>query len=218
MKYDKFSYIYPPRPEVKVPPHHLDKFDNGQYVAQPKYNGSCCLVFTNGIETHVYNRHREELKRYSNEIQFSKLALSDKWYVYAGEYLNKSKVGEYGNNENDKYIIWDVLVWNGEHLAGTSLLTRLTLLENEFPCNRAIISNNGLEMYKHLCCTEFKGIYKAPSYMNDFQALYNNIVRTDLYEGLLLKKLDSKLQFGFQQQNNTDWQVKCRKTTKIYHF
>ena len=39
-----------------------------------------------------------------------------------------------------------------------------------------------------------------------------------MYEGLVLKKLESKLDYGFQELNNQTWQVKCRKPTKIYHF
>jgi hypothetical protein len=35
---------------------------------------------------------------------------------------------------------------------------------------------------------------------------------------LVLKKAHSKLNFGFNELNNNDWQVKCRKETKIYKF
>jgi ATP-dependent DNA ligase len=218
MKYNNFKYLYPPRPEVKIPPSDLDKLDTGQYIAQPKYNGSCCVVFTNGKELHIYNRHKEPLSKYSSKIDFLNLAANNNWYVYAGEYLNKSKLGETGLNENDKFIIWDVLVWDNEYLIGQTLLNRLRLLEDIYPCERAVVKKSGLEMYEHLCCTEFTGIYKAPTYINNFKPLYDDVVKTDLYEGLVLKKIDSKLSFGFNTLNNQDWQVKCRKETKIYNF
>lgn len=218
MIYNEFKYFYPPRPEFKVPPIELAKYDNGEYLAQPKYNGTCAMVFTNGKDLHVYNRHKEPLSKYSPDIEFLKLAKSAAWYVYAGEYLNKGKLGEAGEKEKDKFVIWDVLVWAGNYLVGQSLEQRLELLEHIYPCNRAMVSAGKIEIYDHLCCTEFQGIYKSPTYMNNFDGLYKDIVKTDLYEGLVMKKKNSLLNFGFQSLNNHDWQIKCRKETKIYKF
>jgi len=216
--YLNFNYIYPPRPEFKIPPKDLDSFDTGEYVVQPKYNGTCCIVFTNGKDVYVYNRHKQPLSWYSPEIEFEKLAQSNEWYVYTGEYLNKGKLGETGNKEKDKFIIWDILVWANQYLVGDSLLTRIKLLEETFPCQRSKVDENGLEMYEHLCLTNLNNIYKAPTYMNGFSNLFDEISKTDLYEGLVIKKIDSKLSFGFQELNNHDWQIKCRKRTKVYHF
>ena len=216
--YKTFYYIYPPRPEYKIPPKDLDTFDTGEYIAQPKYNGTCCIVFTNGKEVYVYNWHKQPLSWYSPDIEFEKLAQSDQWYVYTGEYLNKGKLGETGTKEKDKFIIWDILVWADEYLLGDDLLTRIKLLEETFPCQRGKINEDGLEMYEHLCHTDLKNIYKAPSYMNGFSKLFKDICKTDLYEGLVIKKIDSRLSYGFQELNNHDWQVKCRKPTKVYHF
>jgi hypothetical protein len=196
----------------------LDTFDTGEYVVQPKYNGTCCIVFTNGTEVYVYNRHKQPMAWYSPDIDFKGLAHSDQWYVYTGEYLNKGKLGESGAKEKDKFIIWDILVWANQYLIGDDLLTRINLLEETYPCQRGKIGENGLEMYEHLCHTNLNGIYKAPSYMNGFLKLFEDISKTDLYEGLVLKKIESKLSYGFQMLNNHDWQIKCRKPTKVYHF
>lgn len=218
MQYGQFKYLYPPRPEVKTSEADLNRYDNGEYIAQPKYNGSCCVVFTNGQEVHVYNRHKKELAKYSPTIEFRKLARTSDWYVYVGEYLNKGKLGEHNEKEADKFIIWDILVWEGKYLIGQTLTDRLELLEKIHPCRRLVVHPDKLEMYEYLCCTEFKGIYKAPAYMNNFAALYRDIIKTDLYEGIVLKKRDSRLTYGFQELNNNDWQIKCRKETKLYQF
>jgi ATP-dependent DNA ligase len=216
--YLNFNYIYPPRPEFKIPPSELYKFETGEYAVQPKYNGTCCIVFTDGEDAYIYNRHKQELSNYSKDIDFKGLAQSDNWYVFTGEYLNKGKMGENGTKEKDKFIIWDILVWDGMYLIGDTLVSRLELLENAFPCQRGRVDNEGLELYTHLCLTNVKGIYKAPTYLNNFDKLYEDIVKTDMYEGLVLKKLESKLDYGFQELNNQTWQVKCRKPTKVYHF
>ena len=218
MPYKDFHYIYPPRPEHKIPPSDLSKFDNGEFLAQPKYNGTCCLIFTNGKETHLYNRHKKEFGYIPPNMELSKLAHTNKWYVYAGEYLNKGKLGENKVKAKDKIVLWDILVWDGEYLIGDTLLTRLALLEETYPCQRAIVTEDGLEMYTHLCHTGIKGIYKAPTYTRQFELLYHDIIETDLYEGLVIKKMDSTLKYGFNEQNNNDWQVKCRKETKVYNF
>lgn len=218
MKYDSFKYLYPPRPEHKIPQAELPKYDNGEFIGQPKYNGSAACVFTNGTDLHIYNRHKEPLFNASKDIEFRKLAKTENWYVYAGEYLNKGKMGEAGTKEKDKYVIWDCLVWDGEYLVGETLENRLALLENIYPCNRARITEQEIEIYDHLCCTEFKGIYKTPTYLNGFYELYSDIVKTDLYEGLVLKKKQSKLEYGFQPMNNQGWQIKARKATKIAPF
>lgn len=219
MKYDKFQYLYPPRPEYKTPAKDLKKYDTGEYIAQPKYNGSACMIFTNGIDLHIYNRHKQLLSKPSPEIEFKKLAKTKKWCVFAGEYLNKGKLGETGVKEKDKFILWDVLVWNGWYLVGETLTERLDILEHNYPCKKSKVGPDGqLELYDHLCCTKYKGIYRAPTYKGNFTQLYKDVIKTDLYEGILLKKKDSKLSFGYQSLNNFDWQIKCRKETKLYDF
>lgn len=217
MKYENFKYLYPPRPESKGPSTDLYKYDIGEYIAQPKYNGSCCIVFTNGTELHVYNRHRQALTKVNFDIDFKGLS-KGKWMVITGEYLNKGKLGESLAKEKDKFIIWDILVNEGEYLIGETLEKRIQLLENLYAGSRTSIGLNTIEIYEHLLTTSLKGIYKAPSYLNGFLDLYNDIITTDLYEGLVLKKLGSKLTYGLQEKNNTDWQIKFRKETKNYNF
>ena len=223
MKYESFKkngFIYPPRAEYKCPAADLEKYDNGQYFGQPKYNGMALIVFTNGEELHLYNRHKENMPLLKNNspAEFRKLAQTSNWFVYAGEYLNKSKYGETGIKERDKFVIWDVLVWDGKYLIGSTFTERLDLLESVYPCQRAIVTNKAMEVYDHLCCTDLNGIYKAPTYTGNFNELYQQIIKTDLYEGLVLKKKDSKLEFGTQELNNHSWQIKCRKITKNYAF
>ena len=65
---------------------------------------------------------------------------------------------------------------------------------------------------------KYKNVYKAPTYINNFQSLYNDIVDTDLYEGLVLKRKNARLSLGLNEKNNNDWQIKCRKPTKNYAF
>jgi len=70
----------------------------------------------------------------------------------------------------------------------------------------------------HLCFTNYANVYKAPYYTKSFDLLYQSIVNTDLYEGLVLKRKNAKLTLGLNEKNNSDWQIKCRKPTKNYAF
>lgn len=217
MKYDNFKYLYPPRPQFKIPPVDLEKYE-GEYFAQVKYNGTACVVFTNGEELHVYNRHKLPLARYSPFIPFKQLSPDGLWYVYAGEYLNKGQEGESGAIERDKFVIWDCLVYAGEYLVGSTFMDRLRLIDKRYPCISSRITNKGLEMYEYMCATELEGIYKSPVYCLGFDHFYRDLVKTPLYEGIVLKKSESKLNYGFNEKNNSEWQVKVRKPNKVYNF
>lgn len=75
-----------------------------------------------------------------------------------------------------------------------------------------------MDKYSKVDEDKAKGIYKAPTYLNNFEQLYQDVIKTDLYEGVVLKKINSKLSFGLNKKNNTEWQIKIRKPTKIYNF
>ena len=87
----KFNYIYPPRPEYKIPPKDLDNFDTGEYIVQPKYNGTCCIVFTNGKEVYVYNRHKQPLSWYSSDIEFKDNECEDTTSYIEQEYVHETE-------------------------------------------------------------------------------------------------------------------------------
>lgn len=214
--YDHFFYIYPPRAIHKILPVDLDGYE-GDYIAQPKYNGSCAVVFTNGIETHVYNRHKEKLTNV--RIDLSKLHTGNGWCVLTGEYLNKNKKDENGQDFNHHFIIWDMLVFDNHYMIGYTTETRLLMLEEIFPAKRMYVRDNGeLTGYEHILTTAIPNIYRAPAYTAHFEQLYKDLIATDLYEGIVLKKLGGTLQVGFSENNNSGWQAKIRKETKIYKF
>jgi ATP-dependent DNA ligase len=218
MKYIKYTYLFPPRPLETTKHTELSKYDNGEFIAQPKYNGTCCNVFLSEEELHVMNRHKGEITSNYSHIDLKGLHSGKGWMVLCGEFLNKNQKGEDGNPFNLKFVIWDILVYEGRYLLNTTLESRLTLLENLFPCASMSVGKNKMECYKHLCCTKYANVYKAPTYINNFDKLYNDIVETDLYEGLVLKRKDAKLSIGLNEKNNNTWQIKCRKPTKNYAF
>ena len=63
-KYNTYRYIYPPRPKNAIPSTELDFWDGGSLLAQPKFNGSNCVIFTNGEDNVVMNRHNQRLTNF----------------------------------------------------------------------------------------------------------------------------------------------------------
>ena len=45
IRYDKYMYLFPPRPIQTTHHTEIKKYDNKLFIAQPKYNGTCCNVF-----------------------------------------------------------------------------------------------------------------------------------------------------------------------------
>jgi hypothetical protein len=56
------------------------------------------------------------------------------------------------------------------------------------------------------------------SFENNFLELYNKITKIDMYEGWVLKRKNALLERGTREGNNAGWQLKARKSTKLYSF
>lgn len=216
-QYLDFKYLYPPRPAETTHPSELSKYEGKGFIAQPKYNGTCCVVFMNENELHVMNRHKSAISSNYNHIDFRGMYKGKGWMVICGEFLNKNKRGENGEPFNLKFVIWDILVYDGVYLTGSTFENRQKLLSDLFPCLRMRVGS-GLETFDYLCFTNYAHIYRAPLFDSNFTKLFNEIVKTDLYEGIVLKRRDAKLLYGLSERNNNDWQIKCRKPTKLYKF
>jgi len=95
-----------------------------------RYEGTPIIVYTNGTEQHVYNMEGERLALLSSYkgIDFVKLSASGNWFVYAGVYLKPKKLGAIVLNDAAKFVITDILVYNGECLLNKSSEERQKLI------------------------------------------------------------------------------------------
>jgi len=207
--YKKYRYIYPPRPENKVPLVNLSEYDNGTYMGQPKLNGSNLTVYTNGIEVFLMNRHKGEMSNIKiNKQIFLDLHRGEGWMAINGEYMNKNKKGKNGEPFNHKFVIFDVLVYNGKQTVGKTFKERKNLIKTLYET------------------TEYDGfiekinseVYVVKDFFSMFVNIYTKITQIDMYEGLVLKLSNVKLKNGVSQKNNTEPQIKVRKETKNYNY
>jgi len=212
VKFDNYRYIYPPRPKNAISPSELNFWDNKSLIVQPKFNGSNTTIYTDGRKIITMNRHGQKLTNFKikdNEILNLHKSGLGKWTVINGEYMNKGKVDEKKINFNDKFIIFDILVFNSEYLVGETFANRIELLNNTFP-----IYNIGSSTYSLF--SENIGIVK--SYESGFSNLFENLSKIDMIEGLVMKRKTAKLEIGNTETNNTKSQLKCRKPTKNYKY
>ena len=209
--YNKFRYIFPPRPKNAIPVDELDFWDNNTLLSQPKLNGSNSLIFTNGEKVIVMNRHNQTLTNFrvtTDEIK-SIYKGNGEWMVLNAEYMNKSQNDETGRPFNHKFVIFDILVLEGNYLVGTTFEQRVAILNDlygQVDCEK-----------EHLYGIS-ENIYRVKSYNGGFLDLYNDLIKIDMYEGLVMKRKNAKLELGTNEMNNVKSQIKCRRKTKNYLY
>jgi hypothetical protein len=212
MNYNSFRYIFPPRPKNAIPDSDLNFWDNGSLVAQPKLNGSNCVIFTNGEKLMIMNRHSQ----YMTNVDIQRQEVLDlfkgesgKWMVLNGEYLNKSKQDENRQTFNHKLVIFDILVYNSDYLVGKTFQERINLLDELYGKN---------DSEKSYLYSISNNVYRVKSFESGFKSLYDQLTPIDMIEGLVLKRKNARLEIGNTENNNIKSQLKARKATKNYKF
>lgn len=212
MKFDKFRYIYPPRPKNAINPDELNFWDNKTLIAQPKLNGSNTTIYTNGEQVMVMSRHNSRLSNFQisfEEIKSLHKGIKGEWFVINGEYLNKSKQDERGITFNHKLVIFDILVYKSNYLVGSTFSDRITLLDELYG------TSDSEKSYLHSISDN---VYRVKNYETDYSKIFDDLTKIDIIEGLVLKRKNAKLEIGNTENNNTKSQLKARKATKNYKY
>jgi hypothetical protein len=209
-KYLNYRYIFPPRPKNAIPYTELEFWDNGSLIAQPKLNGSNCLIFTNGEKTIVMNRHNQRLTNFNiSDNEIKDIYRGEGWMILNGEYMNKSKSDENNQVFNHKFVIFDILGFNGDYLVGKTFEERIQLLDTIY---------GQVDSEKEYLFKLTENVYRVKSYVVDFKSLYDKLTPIDMIEGLVMKRKNARLELGTSENNNTRSQLKCRKATKNYKY
>jgi hypothetical protein len=164
----------------------------------------------NKTETLFYNRHGQIMSNVSiSKSEFRNLYSGDGWMVLNGEYLNKSKSDETNQVFNHKFVVFDILVYNGEYLLGSTFLERVQLLDKLFG------QNDSSKSYLYSISDD---IFRVKTFQTGFKSLFENLTKIDMIEGLVCKRKSGRLEIGNTENNNTKSQIKFRKATKNYKF
>ena len=207
--YPEYRYLYPPRPEIKIPHTALPTYESMGFLAQPKLNGSCAPLFLTGSSAKLMNRHNQPFAReLIDHSHLTKLHKGSGALVLVGEFMNKSKKNTMNKEFNGVLVVFDILVYNGNYLTGTSVEERASMLLDIYPTRP----------YDDYIDQISEKVYLVKSFTSGFTKVYQDIIKTDMYEGLVLKRKTALLESGYNEKNNTKWQLKCRKATKNYTF
>jgi ATP-dependent DNA ligase len=179
-------------------------------IGQPKMNGSNGVIFMNGENVQFYNRHNQRMTNVQiGKEELLKLYSGEGWMVINGEYMNKSKSDENGQVFNHKLVIFDTLVHNGTYLLGSTFQDRVNLMDNLFGKN---------DSEKSYLYSITENVYRVKSYTSNFKEMFEELIKIDMVEGLVMKRKSGKLEIGNTENNNTKSQIKFRKATKNYKF
>jgi ATP-dependent DNA ligase len=210
MRYLSYKYLYPPRPKNAIPDTELEFWDNGSLIAQPKFNGSNCVIFTNGEKTIVMNRHNQRLTNFNiSDNEIKDIYRGEGWMILNGEYMNKSKSDENNQVFNHKFVIFDILGFNSEYLVGKTFEERIQLLDTIY---------GQVDSEKEYLFKVTENVYRVKSYEVGFKNIFDKLTPIDMIEGLVMKRRNARLELGTSENNNTKSQLKCRKATRNYKY
>jgi hypothetical protein len=206
MRFDEYSYLFPPRPETKIAVPMLSFYERRGFWAQAKKNGTCTMIFARGNEIIFKTRHPElhdgEHRMWTPEGDHNAFfAGSKKWNVYVAELLH-SKVS--GGPKNELYI-FDQVVKDGVQLVDSTFAQRQESLHRQF---------SGKDEGDQVRIAP--RITLAKCIDTGFEERFEHLKPED--EGLVLKNPAAKLKPCFKMDSNGAWQVKCRVPHKNYSF
>lgn len=194
--------IYPPRPETRVSLNQLPLFEKLGFFAQVKLNGSRCVVILQKDSVQVYNRHRE-LMTLTPDADLHSLYTGTGTMILDGECLNKSQAADIEIGR--AFCIFDILMCDGEELLGTNAYHRQMMLDQLWP----EADSGYLTQIQH-------NLYRVNRFETGFTKIYKEVTQIPVYEGLVMKNPAGKLMPMITENNNSSWQVKCRKPSKMY--
>lgn len=213
MDYQAYSYLFPPRPEAKVPRQMLGHYQQLGWHAQVKKNGTCTVIFakdkqvifktrhsefsTDGDDHKLWTPKKEHIDFFSN--------LGHGWNVFVGELVHSKTP-----HIKDQLYLFDQIVRNGDYLVGRTFAERQEMLRARWfhVKDQFEPARDALRVHKYVSL--------AKNFKGGFEKLFATLQPED--EGLVLKNPNAPLEACFKHDSNRSWQVKSRLVNKNYSF
>jgi hypothetical protein len=212
MKYNEFSYIYPPRPLLFSKADINGSLSNGDWIAQLKLDDTrTLLVFHPDGTIQFWNRHKELQKAYSRphpklieSLKSLKLP-AKKFYVFDALLLHSKNT-----LVKDTICLIDVLVYDNEYLLGSTFAKREELLLKICGHPKRLEVHTGLELALEVTPM----LWVAKSYKKDFEILFKKWEKVfkegqRIVEGLVFKRKDGQLGYHLSSED-ANWLGKIR--------
>jgi ATP-dependent DNA ligase len=205
-------FLFPPYPKMAVPPADIPQYDDGTYVAQLKLDGCCGLLNWTPTEHVIYERSDGTPLSKAKPLPYSQLFNKTvKSTIVVGEYMVRNRMGFDGKPFNHKYCVHDILMLNGALLYGQTLLSRRSLL-------RSVLNISGPSVNYLTPVGQSGEFYMIDDIPISFADIFTQVTKTDMVEGIIVKRKNAKLERCNKKDNNTGWQFKFRKPNNNYKF
>lgn len=193
------TYLFPPKPTlITITQPMFKKLEaDPDYVAELKLNGTRLElhVFNSGERFEFWNRHKKLLKYEPSKELLDHLKLI-KWQgdcIVDGELMHFKTI-----HIKHRIVLWDVFIWNGEYQGGKSYAERRAILEKAFGS------------------LAFMDLYINPQHKTGFRSIYEEYIKKDEVEGLVMKSLKAKLVVGKRDCPIVKYMWKVRKPGPSY--
>ena len=199
VKINHFTYFYPEKPLLINKDQNLfttiSKDD--KWIAEFKYNGSRLQLHNFDGKFEFWNRHNVPMSFHpTSEIMDDLVGLNlPKGYnLFDGELRHNKVIGV-----QNKIVLYDVLIWDGEVLLNTPFGERRKILESLLPIENTPI-----------------GITRQ--FPDNFNYAYECAMKDNEFEGLVMKNLTGKLDISRTSNRSSQWMLKVRKASGSYKF
>lgn len=191
--------FYPPKPTLISIEQPLFKKlnDDPNVVAELKYNGNNLVLhrFEDG-RFEFWNRHGSKFNyEPSKEVLRDLQSLSWSGYSVVNGELRHNKV----KGVRHHIVLWDMFISNGISLKLLQFRERRSELEKLF-----------ISKTETVTLTEL--------YINNFKKVFDLYTIQPEIEGLVMKKLDAKLELGYASSPTVKYMFKVRKSNGSYKF
>lgn len=236
--YTEWRYIYPPRPEAVVELGDLAAqswASDADSIAQFKLNGTRNLIVVHPDRS-VRFWTRKKVKDLPPKYQPANVPLTEPveqkyaiptpmkdailamapaghWTIFDSELLHFKTV----NVKNTLYL-FDVLVWESQHLIGMSYAKRYGILHSLMGDRFLPLSDATSDEARGRALGE-NNLYIARNVIPaSWGEAWNDAQKYDFIEGLVLKRTGgvSRLESGNVSLNNSSWMCKMRKPHKNF--
>jgi ATP-dependent DNA ligase len=212
MKIKKFKYFYPEKPVLmQIGQDEFTEMSNSpKWIAEPKYNGSRCIVHLLDGKVEFWDRHNKKLDFDSNPLYaagrdeikeiFINTFGKTGYFVFDGE-LRHNKV----RGIQCKLVIWDCFIWDHELLNKKPYWARRAMIEEKMKAD----TNDPVTLIRQ--------------WKHHFKTVYDEYVSgkwgdPDEFEGVVMKNLNGKLNLSRTSGCPSNWMYKVRKQTGRHRY
>jgi hypothetical protein len=217
MDYTAWKFLYPPRAEHVVTSDMLPMYEQRGWVYQYKKNGtSTTITIDPDGNVRFMTRHGDVHRAWVCptwlQVALLQYVPAKRWTMLVAELMHSKTP-----TIKDTLYIYDVIVYQSQHLIGYTLNERLKILDGVFPRTEDEADVVNINWQRSHWVIQ-NGIWLAKTFTQGASEAFHGIKNPKIDEGLVVKDPKSKLKWCNKATANEAWQVKVRYPTKNFQF